>query len=103
MCLPFIEHLIEGLNTRFNKYASMIYNMHAFVPSLVGMVGIRPWKLSTNTKMIYPLPEMSSNNTQDGKDNGNLFRRKIKSDFVKKALKMCDMDSNPNIYVLLKI
>ena len=46
---------------------------------------------------------MSSDNTQGGKDNGNLFRRKIKSDSVKKALKMCDMDSNPNIYVLLKI
>ena len=40
MCLPFLEHLIEGLNTRFNKYASMIYNMHAFVRSLVGMGNI---------------------------------------------------------------
>ena len=37
MCLPFLDHLMEGLNTRFDKYGSMIHKMHAFVPSVIGM------------------------------------------------------------------
>ena len=36
MCLPFLEHLIEGLNIRFNKYGSMIHKMYAFIPSMIG-------------------------------------------------------------------
>ena len=37
MCLPFLDRLMEGLNTRFDKYGSMIHKMHAFVPSVIGM------------------------------------------------------------------
>ena len=37
MCLPFLEHLTEQLNTRFNKYGSMIHKMHAFFPSVIRM------------------------------------------------------------------
>ena len=37
MCLPFLDHLIKGLNDRFDKYGSMIHKMHAFVPSVIGM------------------------------------------------------------------
>ena len=37
MCLPFLDHLIEELNTRFDKYASVIHMMHTFVPSVIGM------------------------------------------------------------------
>ena len=37
MCLLFLDHLIEGLNTRFDKYGSMIHKMHVFVPSVIGM------------------------------------------------------------------
>ena len=28
---------MEGLNTRFDKYGSMIHKMHVFVPSVIGM------------------------------------------------------------------
>ena len=37
MYLPFLDHLIEGLSTRFDKYGSMIHKMHVFVPSVIGM------------------------------------------------------------------
>ena len=37
MCLPFLDHLTERLNTRFNKHGSMIHKMHAFAPSMIGM------------------------------------------------------------------
>ena len=37
MCLPFLDRLIEGLSTRFDKYGSMIHKMHAFIPSVIEM------------------------------------------------------------------
>ena len=62
MCLPFLEHLTEQLNTRFNKYGSMIHKMHAFFHQWLEW---GKWKeiirvriLDTNTEMIHPLPEI---------------------------------------------
>ena len=37
MYLPFLDHLMDGLNTRFHKYDSMIHKMHAFIPPVIGM------------------------------------------------------------------
>ena len=37
MCITFLNHLIDGLNTRFDKYGSMIHKMHVFVPSVIEM------------------------------------------------------------------
>ena len=46
ICLSFLDHLIEGLNTRFDKYGSMIHKMQTFVPSAIGM-----GKLEENNKI----------------------------------------------------
>ena len=46
---------------------------------------------------------MPSENIQGGKDNGKLVLKENQPDSVAKALKVCDMDLYPNIYVLLKI
>ena len=37
MCLLLLDDLMEGLNTRFDKYGSMIQKMNAFVPPVIGM------------------------------------------------------------------
>ena len=46
MYLSFLDHLIDRLNTRFDKYGSMIHKMHASVPSVIGM-----GKLEGNNKI----------------------------------------------------
>lgn len=35
--LTFLDRLIEGLNTRFDKYGSVVPKMHAFVPSVIAI------------------------------------------------------------------
>ena len=44
--------VLNGLNTRFDKYGPMIHKKHAFVPSVSGMVkvdkNIKPRKLFMN-------------------------------------------------------
>ena len=52
--------------------------------------------------MIYPFPEMPSENTEGERDDGKLFRRKINLTLWQ-VLNVCDIDSYANIYVLLKI
>ena len=67
--LTFLDRLIEGLNTRFDKYGSVVPKMHAFVPSViaVGKKIKRLMKLSTNTEIIYSLPQKPSMNLKVGK------------------------------------
>lgn len=62
--LTFLDRLIEGLNTRFDKYGSVVPKMNAFVPSViaVGKKIKRLMKLSTNTEIIYSLPQKPSMN-----------------------------------------
>ena len=69
MFLTFLDRLIEGLNTRFDKYGSVVPKMHAFVPSViaVGKKIKRLMKLSTNTEIIYSLPQKPSMNPKVGK------------------------------------
>ena len=62
--LTFLDRLIEGLNTRFDKYGSVVPKMHAFVPSViaVGKKIKRLMKLFANTEIIYSLPQKPSMN-----------------------------------------
>ena len=78
MCLPFLGYLIEGLNTRNDKYGSIIHKMHAFVRSVIGM-----GKVEENNKIEEIIHEyrdhlLTPRNVFKGeKDDGKLFRRKI--------------------------
>ena len=69
MFLTFLDRLIERLNTRFDKYGSVVPKMHAFVPSViaVGKKIKRLMKLFANTEIIYSLPQKPSMNRKVGK------------------------------------
>ena len=69
MFLTFLDRLIEGLNTRFDKYGSVVPKMHAFVPSViaVGKKIKRLMKLFANTEIIYSLSQKPSMNPKVGK------------------------------------
>ena len=73
LCLPFFDHLIVGLNTRFDIYDSMIYKMHAFVSSVIGMGKVegnnKIEEISHECRDEYSLPQITLKNTQDEKDD----------------------------------
>ena len=79
ICLLFLDHLMDGSSTRFDKYGSMIHKIHAFVPSVIRMGKVEiNYKVEEIThEYRNDLPEILSKNSQGGKDDGNLFRRKI--------------------------
>ena len=55
----------------------MIYKMHAFVPSVIGMGKVegnnKIEEISHECRDEYSLPQIALKNTQDEKDGGKLF------------------------------
>ena len=107
MCLPFFDHLMVRLNTRFDKYGSMIHKIHAFVPSV-----IRMGKVERNYKMEEIIHEYRNDlpTARNAFEEFSRWERRWKAvpkenrpNSVAKVLKVCDTDSYPNMYVLLKI
>ena len=107
ICLPFLDHLMDRLNTRFDKYGSMIHKIHAFVPSV-----IRMGRVERNYKMEEIIHEYRNDlpTARNAFEEFSRWERRWKAVLkenrpysVSKVLKVCDMDSYPNIFVLLKI
>ena len=95
--------MVEGLNTRFDNYDSMIQNMHAFIPSVVGME-----EVEGNDK----IEEITHEYRDDLPTPGNAFEeysrwerrwktvpKENQPDSVAKSLKVCDLDLYPGILV----
>ena len=105
MCLPFLDHLIEGLDTRFDKYGSVIQKMHYFVPLVIRGKVERNYKTEEIHEYRHDLTT-----TRNAYAEYSRWERRWKAvpkekqlNSVVKVLKVCDIDSYPNIYVLLKI
>ena len=97
MCLPFLDHLIEVLNTTFNKYGSAIHKMHAFVPSVIEM-----WKVERNYKteeIIHeyrddlPTPRNAFGEYSRWERRWKAVPKENQPDFVAKVSKVCDIYS----------
>ena len=79
MFLTFLDRLIEGLNTRFDKYGSVVPKMHAFVPSVIAVEK----KIKKIDEIIHEYrdnlltPTKTFNESQGGKDDRNIFQKKI--------------------------
>ena len=98
---------MDRLNTRFDKYGSMIHKIHAFVPSV-----IRMGRVERNYKMEEIIHEYRNDlpTARNAFEEFSRWERRWKTvpkenrpHSVAKVLKVCDTDSYPNMYVLLKI
>ena len=107
MCLRFLDHMTEQLNTRFDKYGSMIHKMHAFVPPVIRMGKVeRSYKCEDIRHEYRDDPPTLRNTFEEHSRWERQWKavpKKNQSDFMAKVLKVCDMDAYPNIYVSLKI
>ena len=68
---------MEGLNTRFDKYGSMVHKMHVFVPSVIGMR-----KVEGN----YKIEEIIHEYRDDLSTPKNGFKKKLK---MEKMMESC--------------
>ena len=97
MCLSFLDYLIEGLNTRFDKYGSMIHKMHAFFPSVIGMGKVeRDYKIKETIHEYrddLPTPRNALEESSRWKRRWKAVPKKYLPDSVAKVLKVCGMGS----------
>ena len=107
MCLSFFDHLIERLNTRFDKYGSMINKMHPFNPSMTEMRKVeknyKAEEIIHEYRDDLPTPRNAFGEYSRWERRWEAVPKENQPDSAEKLLKICDMDSYPNIYVLLKI
>ena len=97
VCLSFLDYLIEGLNTRFDKYGSMIHKMHAFFPSVIGMGKVeRDYKIKETIHEYrddLPTPRNAFEERSMWERRWKAVPKKNLPDSVAKVLKVCGMGS----------
>ena len=103
VCYPLVDHLINGIDVRFDKYGKTIHLMYGLISSVTAEREVDIKDIIEQYKDDLPMPD----NTME-----EFFRWKRRSSSVSKndrpsttaaALKACDCDMYPNLHVLLRI
>ena len=104
VCSPFLEHLTEGIDQRFDKYNLMTLRMMGLVPSVIAVKDeVSIFDAAEFYKDDLPCPDLLGKEFSRWK---NKWRTEISSsrpNSAAKSSKVCDQDSFPNIFILLKI
>ena len=88
--------VLNGLNTRFDKYGPMIHKMHAFVPSVSGMVKVEKDYKTEETIHEYidalrtPRKACVEYSRQERRQKA--VPKENQPDSIVKVLKVCHMD-----------
>ena len=103
ICLPFLDHIINGIDVRFDKYGKIFLAMAGLVPSVI----------AENDVSVIDILDMYSDDLPSTLHfNGEVIRWKrrwtasevsARRGTIAKALKKCDDETYPNLSVLLKI
>ena len=103
MCLPFLDHLINGIDVRFDKYGKTVLMMQALIPSVIAERDVT----IDDIVEIYKDDLPASNNCQEEfirwKRRWSVRDISERPQTIAQALKQCDSDAYPNLSVLLKI
>ena len=104
VCLPFLDHLIQGIDSRFDKYGKTILLMMGLVPAVVA--DKEDVTIDDAVKMYadyLPSPINVEEEFMAWKRRWKATEKRLKPSSIAQALKECDSDMYPNVSVLLKI
>ena len=103
MCLPFINHLINRIDVRFDKHGETVLMMQALIPSII----VERDVTIDDVVEIYKEYLPALNNCQEEfirwKRRWSVRDISERPQTTAQALKQCDSDAYPNLSVLLKI
>ena len=103
--LPFLDHILVGIDSRFDKYGVVIHRMAALIPAIIVTRDDFDFKEVLN---IYsddlPSPNRAEEEFIRWRREWLLTDESVRRpDSIAKAIKACDFHSFPNIYTLLQI
>ena len=103
--LPFLDHILVGIDSHFDKYDVVVHRMAALIPAIIVTRDDFDFKEVLN---IYSDDLTSPNRAEKEfirwRREWLLADESVRRpDSIAKALKACDFHSFPNIYTLLQI
>ena len=103
--LPFLDHILVGIDSRFDKYGVVVHRMAALIPAIIVTRDDFDFKEVLN---IYsddlPSPNRAEEEFIRWRREWLLADETVRRpDSIAKAPKACDFHSFPNIYTLLQI
>ena len=99
---PFLEHLTEGIDQRFDKYNLMTLRMMGLVPSVIAVKDeVSIFEAAEFYKDDLPCPNLLDEEFRRWKNKWRTEMPSSRQNSVAKSLKVCDQDSFPNIYIYI--
>ena len=103
MCLPFLDHIINGIDVRFDKYGKIVLAMAGLVPSVITENDVSVIDRLDMYGGDLPNPLHFNNEVIRWKRRWTASEVFARPDTIAKALKKCDDETYPNLSGLLKI
>ena len=103
MCLPFLDHIINGIDVCFDKYGKIVLAMAGLVPSVIHENDVSVIDISDMYSDGLPGPLHFNDELICRKRRWTVWEVSAPLDATAKALKKCDDETYPNLSVLLKI
>lgn len=103
MCLPFLDHLINGIDVRFDKYGQTVLSMAGLIPSVIAENDVLINDIVDMYRDDLPTPIHCQEEFVRWKRRWSNCEISLRPKTIAQALKHCDSDMYPNLSVLLQI
>ena len=101
VCSPFLEHLTEGIDQRFDKLSLMTIRIMGLVPSVIAVKDeVSIFEAAEFYKDDLSCPNLLDEEFERWKNKWRTEIQSSRPNSVAKSLKVCDQDSFPNIYII---
>ena len=103
VCYPFLDHITTGIESRFDKYGTIVHKMHGLIPAVIAerdlLIDAIVKEYQEDLPMLVNVHEEFARWKRRWKDTGEDERPST----IAKALKICDSSMYPNLHTLLRI
>ena len=103
MCYPLVDHLINGIDVRFDKYGKTIHLMYGLISSVTAEREVDIKDIIEQYKDDLPMPDNTMEEFFRWKRRSSSVSKNDRPSTIAAALKSCDCDMYPNLHVLLRI
>ena len=103
MSLPFLDHIINGIDVRFDQYGKIVLAMAGLVPSVIAENDVSVIDILDVYSDDLPSPLHFNDEVIHWKARWTASEVSARPDTIAKALRKCDDETYPNLSVLPKI
>ena len=103
VCYPLLDHLINGIDVRFDKYGKTIHLIYGLIPSVTAEREVDIKDIIEQYKDDLPMPDNTMEEFFRWKRRWSSLSKNDRPSTIAAALKACDCDMYPTLHVSLRI